>query len=573
MRRIHRRILGGGATASLILGAGFVQAPVASAAEYRVSDEAGLREAVAQANAEPGPDTIRLATSITLTTSGVEADGPEAGDLDVTDELRVVGGGEAIDGGGLDRIFDVSADGALEIEDLVLRNGAPAAGDGGGAIRSLGTVRVLDSLLHDNTVAGAGASGGAILNEAGRLEVLASRLRDNAAERAGGAIEADRGVTIVRDSVLVGNSTGAAPGNGGALHLTGAGRVNVFDTGIVKNTAASEGGGLWNSADGTMNVRRSALSDNVARGDAADNGGGGLFNDGGSMLLRNSVVADNAATGDAGSGGGVFNNGGELTAIGATLSSNRARRAGGGVEALAGTTDLTRSTLLRNHTGAAPGNGGGLHLTGEGSVSFVDGDVVANRASSEGGGLWNSATGTMTVTDSRLRRNVARGAAADNGGGALFNDGGEMRVQRSRIVNNSATGAAGSGGGILNDLGSLVVARTVLKKNDAPRAGGGVETNGGFVAMTRVRLLRNTTGANPGNGGGFHTTGDGQVSYVGGRVVGNSAAFQGGGLWNSATGTMTVSEVDVRRNEAQRRPNLYNDGGTFTFDGEPVRVG
>jgi hypothetical protein len=573
MKRIHVRLLAGGAAAGLVVGAGVAGAPAASAAEYVVTDEAGLREAVAQANADPGLDTIVLNTSITFSIPGADGDGPEAGDLDVTDDLQVVGGGEAIDAAGVDRVFDVAADATLQVSDLTLRSGSPAPTTGGGAIRSLGTVVVIDSLLADNTVTGAGASGGAILNDGGTLDVLASRLRDNTAERAGGGIEANLGVTRVRESILIGNATGDGPGNGGALHLTGDGSVNVFDSSIVKNTAASEGGGLWNSADGTMNVRRSLLSDNIARGAAADNGGGGLFNDGGTMLVRSSAVADNAATGSAGSGGGLFNNAGEVTVIDTAFATNRAQRAGGGVEALAGNTELTGSALVRNHAGAAPGNGGGLHLTGEGSVGFADGRAVGNRASSEGGGLWNSATGTMTVTDSLLTDNVARGAAADNGGGALFNDGGDLFVESSEMRGNSATGAAGSGGGILNNLGSLVVEDSVLAENSSVRAGGGIETNAGTVDLSDVLLEDNVTGDNPGNGGGFHTTGAGEVTYLGGRVVRNVAGFQGGGLWNSSTGTMTVTGVVVRRNEAEQRPNFYNDGGTFTVDGRPVRTG
>ena len=38
---------------------------------------------------------------------------------------------------------------------------------------------------------------------------------------------------------------------------------------------------------------------------------------------------------------------------------------------------------------------------------------------------------------------------------------------------------------------------------------------------------------NPGNGGAFHITGDGVVSFIGGRVIGNRAGNEGGGLWNS----------------------------------------
>ena len=63
--------------------------------------------------------------------------------------------------------------------------------------------------------------------------------------------------------------------------------------------------------------------------------------------------------------------------------------------------ELTDVQLFDNVAGSNPGNGGALHLTGAGEVTFDGGAVINNRAANEGGGLWNSADGTMNVTDVR----------------------------------------------------------------------------------------------------------------------------------------------------------------------------
>ena len=264
---------------------------------------------------------------------------------------------------------------------------------------------------------------------------------------------------------------------------------------------------------------------------------------------------------------------GDLTADDVLIAGNRAQRAGGGIETVGGTTELTDVAFEKNVVATNPGNGGAFHITGAGTVSFIGGRVVANRAGNEGGGLWNS-TGTMLVRDVVLRGNVARGgSASDSGGGALYNDGGTLRVRDSRLARNRAPGTSGSGGGILNNQGTLVVRASDIVENVSTRAGGGIETNAGQVTLVNLDLLRNRTAANPGNGGGLHTTDAGVVDYTGGSVIENVAASEGGGLWNSATGTMTVRNVTIRRNRAPDGPNVYNDGGAFTVDGRPIPVG
>ena len=87
-----------------------------------------LRAAVQQANALTGPDTIMLpAGTYTLTISGRCEDTAATGDLDITEDLTITGAGAAttiIDGGGIDRIFDVWA--PLSVSEVTIRNGTQA---------------------------------------------------------------------------------------------------------------------------------------------------------------------------------------------------------------------------------------------------------------------------------------------------------------------------------------------------------------------------------------------------------------------------------------------------------------
>ena len=105
--------------------------------------------------------------------------------------------------------------------------------------------------------------------------------------RAGGGVEVlgPNAATALTTTDLTGNGAAANPGNGGGLHITGTSDSFITGGTISGNTAASEGGGLWND-DGTMTVNGTTIDNNTASGAAADNGGGGIFNDGGTPRYR-----------------------------------------------------------------------------------------------------------------------------------------------------------------------------------------------------------------------------------------------------------------------------------------------
>ncbi|WP_161604366.1 choice-of-anchor Q domain-containing protein [Roseiconus nitratireducens] len=498
-------------------------------------------------------------------------------------------------------------------------------GDGGAAILSTdGDLHISASNFIGNSALGLSGSGGAILARTGNVTIEDSVISGNQANRAGGGIEVGA-VSLTLDNVTLGGETvadgnsvagsGANPGNGGGLHVTFDSDVAISG-GVVQNNSAVEGGGLWNSATGTMSVIGTTISDNVATGDAADSGGGGVFNNEGVLTIHDSAVVGNVANGTSGSGGGLFNFGGNMTVTSTVIGGNTANRAGGGIEVTAeSSTVLTDVTLGVDgngsggnsvETNANPGNGGGLHISGNGLVSVIRGSISGNAAI-EGGGLWNSPAGTLTVlateitdnsavrgagvfneasttgvvtiTDALIDGNEATGNEATDGGGGIHNLG-VMSVVATSITNNLATGASGSGGGIAN-AGDLSLTSSTLSGNVANRAGGGIEAlDGSTSSLNNVDLVANVAGpegtAAPGNGGALHVSGAGNVSLINGSVVDNQAAREGGGLWNGA-GVMSINGTRLTGNTAAGPQAddgggaLFNNGGTLSVVNATIR--
>ncbi|WCL80223.1 T9SS type A sorting domain-containing protein [Saprospira sp. CCB-QB6] len=480
-------------------------------------------------------------------------------------------GGALWNGSGSMSLNNILADGNIA---------SGAAGDsGGGAIYNLGgDLTIMNSILSNNIANGSAGSGGAVLNDlGGMLEIQNTSITGNMAMRAGGGVEDNSSSAPssmrFQNVTLSNNSTGTAPGNGGGLHITGAGNL-LFDGGTVSgNTAAAEGGGLWNGT-AQMTLSNVNISNNVANGPLADNGGGGLYNLGGQIdILNGTQINNNQAAGAAGSGGGILNDmGGMINISNSMIMGNMAMRAGGGIECTDSSGVLLVNTMLNNNsTGSAPGNGGGLHVTGYGMVSLSGGTVSNNMAASEGGGLWNG-TGAMSISGTNIDGNSAAGNTFTEGGGGIYNQGGIIDIiNNTQITNNSATGTAGSGGGILNDMGgTLNVSHSTIMGNSSMRAGGGIEDNSmgasGTLNLNMVQLLNNDAGTAPGNGGGLHISGLGNTYIIGGLVSGNLAASEGGGLWNGG-GYMLVNGTIIDGNTASGAAADNGGGGIYNQDG------
>jgi hypothetical protein len=289
-----------------------------------------LRAAVIAANANPGQDAITFDVNgtITLTVVGLD-DNAQAGDLDVTDALTIIGNGPAntvIQGGpsfgnGIDKVFSFNPLGAqpgfaVSISGLAIQFGTnhgtgvtDGNGEGGGfdfdaGVRDgAGSLAIANcSIFQNSTINGDG--GGIALFDGGAISITNTAINGNLAGLSdptawwgyhGGGIYAVGGgagyasnISIISSSVS--NNTAATPGHtppaqlGGGVYTDFPGIVILSST-ISGNTASSDGGGLY--GDGFVVGQGSVVSANVSGGN-----GGGIF---GVSTVSNSTLAGNSA--------------------------------------------------------------------------------------------------------------------------------------------------------------------------------------------------------------------------------------------------------------------------------------
>ena len=250
-----------------------------------------LRAAIIEANALPGADTVGVpAGTYTIAIGGVGEDEALTGDLDVADELTIIGANLAttiIDGAGIDRVFQVSSSGTVHISGVTVRNGGNAALASGGGIHNEGALTLINSAITSNTA----GFGGGIRNQNGTLFLTDSAVTVNTAIF-GGGISNQGGTLFLTRSTVSGNT--ASDDGGGISNSSGS--LTVTNSTVSGNTASSSGGGINNSS-GALSLTNSTVSGN------ASFAGGGVHNNfifEGSITLRNTVIADNLSGGDCG---------------------------------------------------------------------------------------------------------------------------------------------------------------------------------------------------------------------------------------------------------------------------------
>ncbi|MCB0641430.1 MAG: hypothetical protein KDC44_07305, partial [Phaeodactylibacter sp.] len=253
-------------------------------------------------------------------------------------------------------------------------------------------------------------------------------------------------ILIEESIVIMGNGINATQIHGNnfsrIFRIAAGAQVTIQDLTLDGGSAMI--GGAIRLQGGVAHLVRVRIRNSVATGDMATQGGGALVNEGGTLTLDDCELLNCSATGASGSGGAILNlDGGVLTIQNTTIAGNVAARAGGGIEDNSGNTSLVSLVnvqLMDNSAGSAPGNGGAVHITGNGDLSITGGVVSNNTASAEGGGLWNG-TGAMTINGVTIANNAAGGAAADQGGGGVFNAGGAIMISGNTIIqDNTADG-------------------------------------------------------------------------------------------------------------------------------------
>lgn len=137
-----------------------------TADEVNNDGDCSLREAILAANGDTavdncsvgsGADVITLPPgTYTLSLAGAGEDAAQTGDLDLTANVTINGGGmnnSIIDGAGADRIFEVHTAAQVTINDLTVRNGSATSG---GGINVSGALTLSGSRVTGSTATGVG---------------------------------------------------------------------------------------------------------------------------------------------------------------------------------------------------------------------------------------------------------------------------------------------------------------------------------------------------------------------------------------------------------------------------------
>jgi len=395
-----------------LVGAAIAAAsPLAGAATFTVSNlnDAGagsLRDAIGQANAAAGADTIQFQAGLSGTI-------PLASEIAITDTLNLAGPGAGSIKGDASlgtRLFKVQHAGGSAItatlSGLTLANGH--APDEGGAIWATGDNVVVAGCIFDGNIAN--TRGGAIFVASANLSIDASGIWNSQTGSTGGAILFSAGDLSITRSLIMDN---ASEFGGGLSALSPRVNVTISDTTFRNNTAEHTGGGIWASTASSFKVSRSAFVENTT---GQPNGGGIYFagvTDFGSPVnfIENTTFSGNQSLHQVGSGSALAIASGNMTIRNSTFALNKTSpndapgaNAGGALWVGGGsTTEVTlQSDLFAGNTHGNAGLLFDVYRESGGSKSTIDVASSAFQTQPDMTTLNGTVTAPMFDTDPQI---------------------------------------------------------------------------------------------------------------------------------------------------------------------------
>jgi fibronectin-binding autotransporter adhesin len=500
----------------------------------------------------------------------------DSGTLTV-DGSAVSGNSASNQGGG---IFNIAI---LNVQNGSTLGGNKASDNGGGIYNDdSGVVTVEGSTIVANTATN-GYGGGIATNGMGKVTVDGSAVSANSAGISGGGIFNTQ-VLIVRNGSTVGGVSAAnfAADKGGGIYNSA--NTTVSGSTVSANKAESGGGiyntvtlNIWNGSTvggagagnsatdggGIYNTGTTRVADSTVNANEANNGGG-IYNTGTLDLQSDSIIGEAGAGNQATEyGGGIYNESGTVTLSGCKVSANQAENGGGGIYSIGWLTIQNGSTIGESGASNHAELGGGV--VNAGIMTLIDSSISANTADSQGGGVYSY--GTLNITASAIG-GVGGGnqviGIAGNGGGIYNADRGVVTLDSSTVSANRATGL---GGGIYNEETLNVQNGSFIGEAGLPNAassGGGICNSAGTATVDGSTVSANE--AFNIRGGGIYNQAILVVqngSTIGGPGGGNTAIFDGGGIFNDVDGTATVDGSTVSANEADYTGGGITNNGTL----------
>lgn len=131
-------------------------------------------------------------------------------------------------------------------------------------------------------------------------------------------------------------------------------------------------------------------------------------------------------------GGAIFNQG-TLSLVQVTIQGNTATQGGGIKNDTGATLTIDRSTINNNLAVLVPGKGGAIYNGG--TMTLVNSTISSNTAQDDGAGMEVGATSNTTIINSTIAFNITQGSPGE--GGAIFNFGGAPVAVRNSILANN----------------------------------------------------------------------------------------------------------------------------------------
>lgn len=303
---------------------------------------------------------------------------------------------------------------------------------------------------------------------------------------------------------------GDSPVGGGAIEASGA-HIILESVKLLNNYASNQGGAIYCyiGVDGTLTVNNSFFENNASAN------GGAIYNDGCTTTISNTTFLTNNATASGGALHNAF--GASLIVNDSTFQSNTAQAGGGLFNDSGSTVTLNSATFQEN----AALDGVGL-FNNSGAIATLNSVTFQGNTGGYGGGLENS--GAITINDSLFNSNVVTGS-----GGGIWNLNGTVTLNRTTISNNSAY----EGGGI-NTYGThLQITKANIVDNIATGThGGGIYHGGGTAFITDATISGNQANAATANGGGIYQNSDDNLALTNVTLADNQAGMLGGGFYH-----------------------------------------
>jgi hypothetical protein len=370
---------------------------VANACANNVANSCSLREAVIEANATPGNDTIMVpAGTYQLTIPNNLLYNSTGGHLDIRDGVSIIGAGQnttfiqagTTNTNGIDKVFSIAApalDGTLgpsfatAMSNFTCQFGQntdtndPVGGclDGDAGSAGTGSLSLTNVTVQSNSAASSSSGsddGGGIFFSS--------------------EITGQSGTVTISNSIFQGNS---AQDDGGGIFIGLSVPLQMSNTQVLGNKAVGaggqQGGGLV-IFGASNNTTRSSILASLISGNQAGSQGGGVWTSQGILIDQGTIISVNNASGSGAPGGGLFTN--PVNSEGTTVHN---------------------TTLTSN---VASGTGGAIEVenSSSGTFAMTFSRITGNTATSGGSGI-NNISGNVTATDNWWGCNAGPSTAGD----------------------------------------------------------------------------------------------------------------------------------------------------------------